>query len=268
MREAHDELERRVVERTTDLAKTNEALRTEVAERKRVEAMLRALSAHLQTVREEERTRIAREIHDDLGQTLTALMMDLAWLEDKVARPRDANAHNLLLDKVGAMSKLVGMTMDSVRTIAAELRPGVLDELGLKAAIEWQCTDFHKRTGIKCHLTTDLEESTLDRAGATAVFRILQESLTNVVRHAHATAVRLTLDERDGELILQVEDDGKGIADAETKGVRSLGILGMRERAGAVGGTFDIGSPDGQGTRLIVRVPVQKARQSGEAKSA
>lgn len=259
LRKAHDELERRVAERTADLAKTNEALQTEVVERKRIEETLRALSANLQRVREEERTRIAREIHDDLGQTLTALMMDLSWLEDKLSKPRDVNARNLLLDKIEAMSKLVGMTMDTVRTIAAELRPGVLDELGLKAAIEWQAKDFQKRTGIVCNFVTDLEDVTLDRTRATAVFRILQESLTNVLRHAKANVVTLTLEKGNDELVLKVEDDGTGITDAELADTRSLGILGMRERAGMVGGAVDMMRVNGGGTRVTVRTPLESA---------
>ncbi len=260
---AHDELEQRVAERTADLAQTNEALQGEVAERRRIEEHLRALSARLQQVREAERTRIAREIHDDLGQMLTALMMDLSWLEDKVTKPREMATRNQLTVKVEQMSKLVGKTMDTVRTIAAELRPGVLDELGLKAAIEWQCADFHKRTGIKCELLTELEEAALvDRACATAVFRILQESMTNVLRHAKATAVMLELDMQADNLVLEIRDNGRGITEAEMTDPRSLGILGMCERAAVVGGTVDITDADGEGTRVTVRVPLAK---TGEA---
>jgi len=255
---AHDELEQRVAERTADLAQTNEALQGEVAERRRIEGNLRALSAHLQQVREAERTRIAREIHDDLGQMLTALMMDLAWLADRVTKPREIATRSQLAEKVEQMSKLVGKTMDTVRTIAAELRPGMLDELGLKAAIEWQCADFHKRTGINCDLLTELEEVALDRATATAVFRILQESLTNVLRHAKATAVMFELDAQADHLVLEIRDNGRGITEAEMTDPRALGILGMRERAGMVGGTVDITGADGEGTRVTVRVPLAK----------
>lgn len=266
LRKAHDELESRVAERTADLAKTNEALQAEVAERKQVEERLRSLSAHLQSVREAERTRIAREIHDDLGQMLTAVMMDLSWLEDKLSKPRDVAARNALAEKVVALSKLVGKTMDTVRMIAAELRPGILDELGLKAAIEWQCADFQKRAGIKCHLITDLEDVALDRASATAMFRILQESLTNVLRHAKANTVTLTLEEREGSLVLTVTDDGRGITEAEISDPRSLGILGMRERATMYGGTFDISSLDGDGTRVVVRIPLPKSSEAARMK--
>ncbi|MCA1555288.1 MAG: histidine kinase [Acidobacteria bacterium] len=260
---AHDELEHRVAERTADLAQTNEALQEEIAERRRIEENLRALSAHLQQVREAERTRIAREIHDDLGQMLTALMLDLSWLEDKVTKPRETATRNQLAEKIEQMSKLVGKTMDTVRTIAAELRPGVLDELGLKAAIEWQCADFHKRTGIKCDLLTELGEVALvDRATATAVFRILQESLTNVLRHAKATDVMLGLDVGADNLVLEIRDNGRGITEADMTDPRSLGILGMRERAGAVGGTVDITGADGEGTRVTVRMPLMKDRET------
>ncbi len=266
---AHDELEHRVAERTADLAQMNEALQLinealhrEVAERRRIEENLRALSARLQQVREAERTRIAREIHDDLGQMLTALMMDLSWLEDKVAKPREIATLNQLTEKIEQMSKLVGKTMDSVRTIAAELRPGVLDELGLKAAIEWQCADFHKRTGINCELLTELEEVALDRQSATAVFRILQESLTNVQRHAKATAVMLELDVQSDNLVLEIRDNGRGITEAEMTDPRALGILGMRERAGVVGGTIDINGAEGEGTRVTVRMPLMKDQET------
>ncbi len=160
------------------------------------------------------------------------------------------------------MSKLVRKTMDTVRTIAAELRPGVLDELGLKAAIEWQCADFHKRNGIKCDLLTELEEVALDRQSATAVFRILQESLTNVLRHAKATAVMLELDVRADNLVLEIRDNGRGITEAEMTDRRSLGILGMRERAGMVGGTVDITGAEGEGTRVTVRMPLMKAQET------
>ncbi len=196
---------------------------------------------------------------------LTALMMDLSWLEDRVTKPREIATRSQLAEKVEQMSKLVGKTLDTVRTIAAELRPGVLDELGLKAAIDWQCADFHKRTGIKCHLLTELEEVALDRASATAVFRILQESLTNVLRHAKATAVILELDVQADNLVLEIRDNGRGITEAEMTDPRSLGILGMRERAGVVGGTVDITCADGEGTRITVRVPLAK---TGAARNA
>ncbi len=262
LHKAHDELERRVAERTVDLANTNQALQAEIAERRRVEENLRALSAHLQSVREAERTRIAREIHDDLGQMLTALMMDLSWLEDKITKPRDVATRNTLAEKVAAMSKLVGKTMDSVRTIAAELRPGILDELGLKAAIEWQCAEFHKRTDIKCALVTGVEVIALDRASVTAVFRILQESLTNVLRHAKATAVMLKLDIEGDALVLEIKDNGRGITETEINDARSLGILGMRERATMFGGVAYITRAEGDGTCVTVRMPLTKNREA------
>lgn len=265
LQKVHSELEHRVAERTADLAQTNQALQAEVTERRRIEENLRALSAHLQSVREAERTRIAREIHDDLGQMLTALMMDLSWLEGKVTKPREIATRNQLAEKIEQMSKLVGKTMDTVRTIAAELRPGVLDELGLKAAIEWQCADFHKRTGIKCSLLTDLEEVAIDRQSATAVFRILQESLTNVLRHAKAGTVMLELEVRDETLVLSIKDDGRGITETEMADSRSLGILGMRERAGAVGGTINITGADGAGTRVTVHMPLAKSTEASSS---
>lgn len=194
--------------------------------------------------------------------------MDLSWLEDKLSKPREMTARNALAQKVEALSKLVGKTMDTVRTIAAELRPGILDELGLKAAIEWQCADFQKRAGVKCHLITELEDVALDRASATAMFRILQESLTNVLRHAKANSVTLTLEEQGNDLVLTIRDDGSGITEADISDPRSLGILGMRERATMCGGTFDIANAEGDGTRVTVRMPLLKSSEAARMRRA
>lgn len=241
----------------------------DITERKRAEdevrasrEQLRALSAHLQSIREEERTYIAREIHDELGQTLTALMMDLSWLEDRLAKTNEAATRRSLIEKTGSMMKLVNSTMDTVRKIAAELRPGVLDELGLKAAIEWQAAEFERRTNIKCQLETDLDEVSVDRASATAFFRIFQESLTNIARHAHATVVNLSLEEQNGNLVLQITDNGRGISAGKIADTHSLGLLGMRERAGQLGGEVSITGAAGEGTRVRVCIPLSRQTET------
>ena len=231
----------------------------DVTERKRAEdelqrshAQLRALSARLQSVREEESTRIAREIHDELGQALTALKMDLAWVQNRVD---GANA-GTVSTKIAAMAQLVDATVQAVRKISTELRPGVLDDLGLTAAIEWQAREFQARTGIECTFTC-AEDLAVDRARATALFRILQEGLTNVTRHARASRVEITLTHDSNQSVLTVRDNGKGITEQQILARNSLGLLGMRERAHAFGGAVAVRGTRGRGTEIIVRVPLE-----------
>jgi signal transduction histidine kinase len=207
---------------------------------------------HLQSVREEERTRIAREVHDELGQALTSCKLDLSWIAGKLPRElRD------LQKKAKALSAHIDTTIQTVRRIAEELRPSVLDHLGLAAALEWQGHDFQHRTGIKCDVQTNLADRMLDQALSTALFRIFQETLTNIIRHAGATQVMVQLKETDSRVSLQVRDNGQGITRMEISNAKSLGLLGMRERAALLGGTFKIGRiPRGQGTQVTVIMPV------------
>ncbi|MCK4221807.1 MAG: PAS domain S-box protein, partial [Dehalococcoidia bacterium] len=214
---------------------------------------LRELAAHLQGVRERERTSIARELHDEMGQTLTALKMDLSWLNKRL--PRD---ETLLLDKIKAMVKLTDATIRAVKRISAELRPGILDDLGLTAAIEWETEEFQKRTGIKCELSMDEELIVLEQDRSTAIFRIFQEALTNVSRHARANRVKASLREEAGGLVLRVVDDGKGITEKQASHPRSFGLIGMRERTLAMGGEFGIEGVAGEGTTLTVRLPLRR----------
>jgi PAS domain S-box-containing protein len=210
---------------------------------------LRHLAARLEDVREQDRKVIAREIHDELGQALTALRMDLSWLIDRV--PTNARA---LKAKARTMVGVVDQTIDAVRRLATKLRPAVLDDLGLVAAIEWQAGEVAVRTGIHC--TLDLPpEVRLDEGRATAVFRIFQEALTNVARHAGASSVRVDLRSRSDELVLEVTDDGRGITPEELFDQRSLGLLGMRERAKAAGGRLDVFAAAEQGTAVVLRIP-------------
>jgi signal transduction histidine kinase len=212
---------------------------------------LRELSARLQSVREEERTRIARAIHDELGQTLTGLKMDVAWLQKHLDQPQPA-----LLAKTQAMSQLIDTTIQTVRRISTELRPGLLDDLGLAATIEWQLQEFQTRTSIEGNLISALEETTLDAEGATTVFRICQEILTNVVRHAQATWVEVTLEETDTFLTLRVQDNGRGMTDSELHSPKSIGLLGMQERARLRAGEVHFQGTPGQGTTVTVRLPL------------
>jgi signal transduction histidine kinase len=214
---------------------------------------LRALSAHLQSVREEERALIAREIHDELGQELTGLKMDLSWVIKRL--PDD---QKLLIRKTESMSKLVDNTIQSVRRISTKLRPGVLDDLGLTAAIDWQAEDFQNRTGISCEFHSNLREVDLDQDRSTTVFRILQETLTNVARHASATHVNIFLKEETNSLALVVEDNGRGITEGEASDPKSLGLLGMRERALVFGGEVQIRGTPGRGTTVTLKIPQQK----------
>ena len=211
---------------------------------------LRALTGHLRFVREEERTRIAREVHDELGQALTGLKLDLAWLSGKVTGERTLHR------KIKAMSGQVDATIQTVRRIATELRPGVLDNLGLAAAIEWQTADFQERTGIRCEVKIDVSETIWDREFSTMCFRIFQETLTNIMRHARATRVDVTLTQVDQELVLTVRDNGRGISEKEVVHARSIGLIGMRERVAQVGGqVFFFGIPN-RGTTVTMRVPM------------
>ncbi|MBI2951669.1 sensor histidine kinase, partial [bacterium] len=235
---------------------------SEVIERKRVserlgrsQGQLRHLSVRLQSIREEERARIAREVHDELGQALTALKMDLTWMSNRLAKDQTS-----LRERAGSMKQLIDTTIQTVRRISTELRPGVLDDLGLTAAVEWQAQEFQGRTGIRCALTVRPEEIPLDPARATAVFRIFQEILTNVARHADATRVEIFLRERDGHVTLEVTDNGRGITQDQVSSSRSLGLIGMRERALAWSGEVEISG--GRGTRVMVRIPVEKRQEA------
>lgn len=220
---------------------------------KRSNEELRALSARLQSVREEESLRIAREIHDELGGAMTGLKMDLAWLNKRI---RDASDESLK-QKIASMNEMIDDTIRTIRHISSELRPSILDDFGLAATIEWQAREFEARTEIKCRITSLAEDVPLDEARATALFRIFQEILTNVMRHAHATVVEVSMEEQDGELILRVKDNGVGIRETDVADTSSLGLLGMRERALVFGGQIGIEGSEGEGTTVTVRIPLK-----------
>jgi signal transduction histidine kinase len=238
LKSAHEELELRVRQRTHELNAANK--------------QLRALSARLLSIREDERTRISREIHDELGQALTGLKMDLSWLVRKP--PEDGGS---LAKKIKPMTELINNTIRTVRRISTELRPGVLDDLGLAAAIEWLVEDFKNRTKIECTSFADLKNAVIGPDLSTALFRILQEALTNVIRHADATHVTINVTYSAGVVVLEIEDNGKGIAERDIRSTRSLGILGIRERALFFGGQANIAGVPGKGTTLMIKVPLE-----------
>lgn len=230
---------------------------THVIERKKAEEELdasyrrfRSLSAHLQSARENERKRIAREIHDDLGQSLTALGMDIEWIKRKLPRG-DAE----LSRKVDAMSSVVSGLINTVRSVSSGLRPPLLDDFGIAAAMEWHINEFQGRYGIRCRSNFTVGGKTIDKGVSITIYRILQEALTNVARHSGATRVNISLKKKAGSLALTIADNGCGIPDGRINGHESLGLIGMRERAEFLGGNVKITSKKGEGAKVEVTIP-------------
>lgn len=221
-----------------------------VQELERSQDQLRRLSAHLESVREEERKAISREIHDELGQSLTALKMDLAWLNRKTTE-----ADRSIPKKIRSMNTLVDDTIRTVKKISAYLRPALIDDLGLPAAIEWYAGDFGERTGIPCLTSIEPEDILVGTDIAITLYRILQEALTNVARHSRATRVRVILREDNEQLLLRVHDNGIGITEDEKNATSALGLLGMKERIHFLGGSIAITGKPGKGTTVRVSVP-------------
>jgi signal transduction histidine kinase len=219
-------------------------------------AALRALAAHLQSVREEERRRIARDMHDELGSGLTALKMDLAWLRNRLSS-ETSGTDSEALGKLESMGKLIDATSDAVRSLCTRMRPGILDDLGLPAAVEWQTQELARRTGVNCRLDLQAGIPRLPADRSTAVFRIFQEILTNIARHAHASEVEVHLTSSSGYLRLEVSDNGCGIRERDLAGFHSLGFLGMRERALALGGHLELTPAKPRGTVVKLNVPLK-----------
>jgi two-component system, NarL family, sensor histidine kinase UhpB len=235
------------------------AVLRDVTERKRAEReleesreQLRRLSTSLQAVREEEKTRIARELHDELGQSLTGLKMDLVQLVNQL-RPDQSDA----ISHAKSMQSLLDITVASVRRIATELRPLMLDDLGLVPTIEWLVHDFSQRSGIAVELELPAADFDAGPELSTAVFRVLQESLTNVLRHAQASRVAVALKGSDNSIELRVQDNGRGISPAAASGTKTLGVLGMRERTAMLDGKFILESEPGVGTSIVMTIPRQ-----------
>jgi two-component system sensor histidine kinase UhpB len=233
----------------------------DITDRKYVEKELeqsrdqfRNLSAHLQTIREEERSYIAREIHDELGQALTALKMDLSWLQGKLSSSSD------LCKKIDTMTQLVDLTIQSVRRISTDLRPGLLDDLGLIPALEWYSEEFQNRAGIECRLQIISDTVALDQDRSIAIFRIFQETLTNVARHARASEVIASLKQVDHSLEMIIKDNGIGISEEQIKAPTSLGLIGLKERVYPWGGTVEIYGIPHQGTTVKAVIPLAQEK--------
>jgi PAS domain S-box-containing protein len=220
------------------------------------EDQLRQLAARLQDAREVERAQVARELHDELGQTLTALKLDISRTVQALTAERLTPT---IIDRVQSLVGLSDIALATVKRIATTLRPPTLDHLGLAEAIHWEALTFKARTGLRCSVKTNKAQSRLGAEQQTALFRIFQEALTNVARHAQASAVQVTLTERDGLFEMQIRDNGRGITEAQGADTGAIGLLGMRERAALIGGTFHITGRRGKGTVVSIQVPVARA---------
>jgi signal transduction histidine kinase len=218
-------------------------------ELQKVNQRLLNLSAHLQSIREEERANIAREIHDELGQALTALKMELVWLEKK-----SSGGQKIVCNKIEDMLSHIDLTIDSVQRIYTELRPAILDILGLTDAIKWQAEEFQAQTGIECDLNIRPGNIIMDSDHSTAVFRIFQEALTNVARHAEATRVTIDIEGTADGVALSVEDNGNGIREEQIINSQSFGLIGMKERAFFLRGEVKITGVPNKGTKVVLSV--------------
>jgi signal transduction histidine kinase len=226
----------------------------EAAQRERIRQM-QLFSEKLQSTREEEQKRIARELHDELGGYLTSLKYDFLWLEKRSSMQYEVT------QRFQAMRDLIDSTIKTVQRISSELRPKILDNLGLSAAVEWQVRELKKRTGIDAHYKQDGELPSINEAVTTGVYRIVQEALTNVARHSGATVVEVIIQLKDGKLQVEITDNGKGLDYAALKDPESLGLLSMQERARIMGGEITIMGNTGKGTRIFLRTPLQGKHQ-------
>lgn len=237
---------------------------SDISDRKAGEQQLRKLTAHIQTAREEEKTRIAREIHDDLGGTLTALKMDVYRLASKLAGNQQTVP---LLEHIDSMTQLIDSAVGVTRRVISDLHPSILDDLGLAAALEWQCGQFHKRTGIACKVNGAEDrddERKLDKTQAINLFRILQEALTNVSQHSGATKVGVEFHQNDEEIILSISDNGRGLPDKHIIAPTSYGMRGMCERVAQLDGQIIFDRPLGGGLRVTVILPAAGQYMEGE----
>ncbi len=254
-------LERGVAERNEMLAAANSGLEHEIEKLRTAEQQLRDLSSHLQVVREEEKTSIAREVHDDLGGTLTALKIDVYWLAEKLPASKDATP---FLEHVKSMSQLIDDAVGAMRRIITDLRPTVLDDLGLLAALEWQCAQFHQRTGIEYWVNCIEDKGKLDDQRSIALFRIFQEALTNVSRHSGASRVEVEFHHSDEEVILSIIDNGRGTPEEHTISPSSYGIRGMRERVEQLSGKIKFDTPPSGGFGVTVILSLSASNNKEE----
>jgi signal transduction histidine kinase len=245
LKKMNEELAQKVAERTEELSNANSELARTTAE-------LRRLSNYLQDIREEERTHIAREIHDELGQLITVMKMDVSWLNSKLSTSDEA-----IRGKLKDLNTLMDGVVHSVRKIASELRPGILDDLGLAAAIEWHLREFQKRSGIHYLFIETGNDESLPDSVKTGLFRIFQECVTNIARHSKAKQIRVNLKIEKDEVTMKIRDDGVGFDQQDVTGKSSLGILGMKERAAQINGDFKINSHPGSGTDISLQLSLQ-----------
>jgi PAS domain S-box-containing protein len=241
---------------------------TDITERKQAEQFLkesqeqlRVFAGHLHSVREEERVGIARELHDNLGQNLSAIKMDICMLIKKLDDLKGIKSIAAIIEQARTTIPMIEMTIDQVRKISGELRPHLLEELGLIAAIERHVEDFGRRSGISCQLISQVRKINVQRKYAVGIFRILQEALTNVMRHANASSVFVRILKSKGAIVMEIEDNGIGIKATRINNIKSIGILGMRERAMLIGGELMITTRKGKGTKITLIIPVKKSRR-------
>jgi len=216
------------------------------------QTQLRELTKHIQTIQEEERAHIAREIHDELGQRLTGIKMDLSWIKNKIP-----DSNETVLKRIKSLNLLIDDTVQSVRKISSELHPAILDDLGLKAAMEWQISEFNRRSDARCDLVMNEDEFDFDPFREKAIFRIMQESLTNIMRHANADKVSVILAKNEDGILFSIKDNGVGIKNYNEKTQTSFGILSMKERAHSLGGILSISSKLNKGTNINLFIPNQ-----------
>jgi signal transduction histidine kinase len=241
-------LETTVIERTQEISKVNESLRDSQND-------LRALGARMEMIREEERTHISHEIHDEIGQALTGLKFDISWIGRRMAGVGDTEVREAVTQRISSIFADIDSNIELVRNLSTRLRPAALDNFGLSAAIESEVLEFEEKTGIRCEISTPDSEIEIDKDTALGVFRILQEAMTNAARHAKPTSIIVDLEQDSKHIILRVKDDGKGME--KISDTSSLGLLGMKERAILMGGDLVIESAPNKGTTVSLRAPIQ-----------
>jgi signal transduction histidine kinase len=227
------------------------------------EQQMRQLAARVDRAREEERARIARELHDELGQTLTALKLEIG--RAATTSVRQDRVALLDIDRLQALIGHVEIALSTVKRISTDLRPPTLDHLGLAAAIRWEAMAFAARTGLRCRVRSNRQTPALSGEQQTVLFRIAQEAMTNIARHARASAVQIALHERGGVFELRIRDNGRGITSGQIADPRSIGLLGMRERVALIGGSFDVAGRRGKGTAVTVRIGVSRPAKPSPA---
>ncbi|WP_066405494.1 MEDS domain-containing protein [Flavisolibacter tropicus] len=260
LEQLNNKLEQRVAERTQQLDEAVQYLKIEITDHKKAEELLtesyqqiRALTEHLQNIREEEQIRIARELHDEIGQQLTVLKLNADWLREEIDSP-DKTIQKKFKDHMA----MVDTAIQSVRKISTELRPSALDDMGLAAAMDWHLNEFEKRTNIQSYFLKSEKQPELSAKVQTAFFRIFQEALTNVARHARASEVKVTLTQKNSHLHLSIHDNGAGFDPQKAKEKRTLGLLGMKERAAMIGANYQVQSKSGEGTTVSVLLPIHE----------